>query len=590
MMRTLLLPLVVSVVVMAAEAADLKATMEVVNNNANGFEGRFCFHLPQAIQGWELVIVFSSGVNNVGQWQGDWIEQHGSGECATHWTLVNKNYMGKQNAGDDLCVKVTGSVCGGGKPGGTATFVDLNDDHMHVPAAPKIAGAASMKYNYPDVLMKSILFYEAQRSGKLPHNNRITWRGDSALKDKGAGGEDLTGGWYDAGDNVKFNFPMAFSTTVLCWSLLEFPQAYSKTGQLDHMYDSIRWPLEYFIKCHTKPEEIYVQVGNGGLDHAQWTRPESMDQNRPAYKIDASSPGSDVSNEMAAAMACGSIAFKTKDPAFSRKLLTASKSVYAFAKKHQGIYSASVQDAAAYYQSSNYTDENNWGAAWLYKATNDNQYLADAKVRYAHEPAWGFSWDEKIAGNHLLMYSFTKDAAYKADIESTMTLWSKQGGMKYSPKCLAFRLQWGALRYSSNTAFFALMAAKQGIHAASYRQWAMCQINYALGDTGRSYVVGFGTNPPKRPHHRASSCPMMPIPCSWDAQQNPGPNPHTLYGSLVGGPGGSDDYTDSRIDYIHNEVACDYNAGFQGAVAALIQLAIDHELPNAAHCGQCPMP
>lgn len=41
------------------------------------------------------------------------------------------------------------------------------------------------KYNYDQVLQFSILFYEAQRSGKLPSNNRISWRGDSALGDKG---------------------------------------------------------------------------------------------------------------------------------------------------------------------------------------------------------------------------------------------------------------------------------------------------------------------------------------------------------------------------------------------------------------------
>ena len=60
-----------------------------------------------------------------------------------------------------------------------------------------VAGAADMKYNYAEVLQKSILFYEAQRSGRLPADNRIPWRGDSALQDHGAGGEDLTGGWYD---------------------------------------------------------------------------------------------------------------------------------------------------------------------------------------------------------------------------------------------------------------------------------------------------------------------------------------------------------------------------------------------------------
>lgn len=52
-------------------------------------------------------------------------------------------------------------------------------------------------YDYNEVLCMSILFYEAQESGKLPSNNRIPWRGDSALKDGCDVGEDLTGGWYD---------------------------------------------------------------------------------------------------------------------------------------------------------------------------------------------------------------------------------------------------------------------------------------------------------------------------------------------------------------------------------------------------------
>ena len=44
-----------------------------------------------------------------------------------------------------------------------------------------------------------------------------------------------------------------------------------------------------------------------------------------------------------------------------------------------------------------------------------------------------------------------------------------------------------------------------------------------------------------------------------------------LYGALVGGPNENDEYTDDRKDYIANEVACDYNAGWQGTLAALIQ-------------------
>lgn len=38
-------------------------------------------------------------------------------------------------------------------------------------------------FDYGDALTKSLLYYEAQRSGKLPPNQRVQWRGDSGLKD-----------------------------------------------------------------------------------------------------------------------------------------------------------------------------------------------------------------------------------------------------------------------------------------------------------------------------------------------------------------------------------------------------------------------
>ena len=115
-------------------------------------------------------------------------------------------------------------------------------------------------YNYDEVLHKSILFYEAQQSGALPTSNRISWRGNSAEKDRGENGEDLVGGWYDAGDHVKFGFPMAFSATLLTWGLLEYRQAYQDSGELQYMLDCIKWPLDYFIKAHVKPNVFHGQV------------------------------------------------------------------------------------------------------------------------------------------------------------------------------------------------------------------------------------------------------------------------------------------------------------------------------------------
>lgn len=64
-----------------------------------------------------------------------------------------------------------------------------------------------------------------------------------------------------------------------------------------------------------------------------------------------------------------------------------------------------------------------------------------------------------------------------------------------------------------------------------------------------------------------SSCRPFPWPCTWDDYLNEGPNPIILYGALVGGPDINDRYTDNRTDYLHNEVTCDYNAGFQSSIA-----------------------
>ena len=63
-----------------------------------------------------------------------------------------------------------------------------------------------------------------------------------------------------AGDNVKFGFPMSATVTLLAWSLIEFRDAYIASGQLGEMYDCIRWPLEWMLKCHTGQNELYVQV------------------------------------------------------------------------------------------------------------------------------------------------------------------------------------------------------------------------------------------------------------------------------------------------------------------------------------------
>ena len=69
---------------------------------------------------------------------------------------------------------------------------------------------------------------------------------------------DLVGGYYDAGDNVKFGFPMAFTTTMLSWSVIEFGGLMK--GELQNAREAIRWATDYLLKATAQPDIIYVQV------------------------------------------------------------------------------------------------------------------------------------------------------------------------------------------------------------------------------------------------------------------------------------------------------------------------------------------
>lgn len=114
-------------------------------------------------------------------------------------------------------------------------------------------------HDYADALSKSILFFEGQRSGYLPADQRMTWRGNSGLGDGWTAGADLTGGYYDAGDNVKFNFPMAFTTTMLAWSVVEFGDC-MPPAELRNALVAIRWSADYLLKTVSQPNRIFVQV------------------------------------------------------------------------------------------------------------------------------------------------------------------------------------------------------------------------------------------------------------------------------------------------------------------------------------------
>lgn len=428
-------------------------------------------------------------------------------------------------------------------------------------------------FNYGEALQKSLLFYELQRSGDIDESTaRCNWRGDSGMNDGADAGLDLTGGLYDAGDNVKFNLPMAYTAAMLAWSYYEDADAYKKSGQDEYILGTIKWINDYLMKCHPSDDVYYYQVGDGNADHGWWGAAEVMQMNRPSFKVTTSSPGSTVVAEAAASLAACAAIYKSIDKSYSDKCLKHAKQLYDFAErtKSDSGYTA----ANGFYNSwSGFYDELMWAGEWLYIATNDKTYLDKAKqyeTQCGGNYKWTMCWDDKYCGAVLLLATMTGEQKYKDKVEKNLDWWTTGTGgerVTYSPKGLAYLDSWGSLRYATTAAFLAAVYSQYkgcpSSKAKTYWDFAVKQTDYALGSTGRSFVVGFGENAPEHPHHRTAQA-------SWaDNMNEPNYHRHVLYGALVGGPDASDSYADSVSDFNKNEVACDYNAGFTGVLAKM---------------------
>ncbi|KAK9159108.1 hypothetical protein Scep_005682 [Stephania cephalantha] len=458
--------------------------------------------------------------------------------------------------------------------------------------------------DYKAALTKSLLYFEAQRSGKLPLNQRVHWRGDSGLHDGSDAKIDLVGGYYDSGDNVKFGFPMAFTVTMLAWSAVDFNYQLKANMELQHTLEAIRWGTDYLLKAHPEPYVLYGEVGDGSSDHACWMRPEDMTTPRTTFRIDAQHPGSDLAAETSAALAAASVAFTGIDSRYANLLLTHSKQLFDFAMKYQGEYQNSISVAGQFYSSSGFQDELLWAAAWLHRATGNPTYL-----NYLNSMAGNggtrseFSWDDKYVGAQVLISKLVLEgkvgytgtwAQCKSQAEQFICSCAQKGNsnVKRTPGGLLRFQPWNNLQYVSSAAFIASAYSKylsahnstiqcqSGVlRANDLTTFVKSQVDYILGSNPKqmSYMVGVGTNYPKEVHHRGASIVSIkaspaPVECKegftkWFNRNEP--NPNVLDGAIVGGPDENDGYTDSRSNFQQAEPATVTIAPMVGVLANL---------------------
>ncbi|KAI9028289.1 Six-hairpin glycosidase-like protein [Phycomyces nitens] len=462
------------------------------------------------------------------------------------------------------------------------------------------------KYNYAEVMHKSYLFYHAQKSGNLPYQ-RMAWRGDSCKVCVGDYGEDLSRGWYEAANTMKWGLPFGWTVTQLAFNIMMFEDSMNSVDELAEGLELLKWGADYLVNAHHNDTHIVGQLGTSALgpiskqieldvDFNYWGPPEEYEQWVPtglphkAYYITPDNPSSEIAGEYSAALAAISIPWRKHNETFADELVDRAKRMYNFATENPGSYVSSRQNAyqwaAFWYPSTRFEDELAWSAAWIYAATKEPEWLERAKKWYnASSDSWQeYSWDEKGGALHTLLYAVTKeDIFYKNAMDYfNQFLPSPKQIVKFTPRGLAYIEHWGSVGYSGNVAFLMMAFAKsigyEKEESEALTTFSIQQINYALGDYGYSWVVGFGDNYPSKPYHKSSYNSYIDYPMRGqfqdkveeDFSESKTGQRFILYGAVEGGPNVDDSWHDDRTNYEYSEVTQDYNAAWTGAIAGLI--------------------
>jgi len=393
--------------------------------------------------------------------------------------------------------------------------------------------------NYSNAQSQAISFFPYNYCGT---GQTVSWRGNCHT------GDNPTGGYHDAGDHVKFGHPLAFTMATMCWADYEYGISAGT---------AISRGISYIENCGTSP--FIYQVGDGGCDHSYWGPPENDTCARPTA---STSQASCVMAGSAAALAAAYVSGNGGNLSRAQSLLSAAESA---------LSDSGYTAASGYYNSSHFYDEMCWASIWLYLATDNETYLNKAETylantNYLDDYQWSHCWDDAKFGALLKLAQLTGNTEYVTLVERQLDWWLQGGGINYTSGGLPWLDQWGCLRYATMQAFMAnLWADTSNVGTASkkagYASFAQNVLGYTLGSNPRnaSYVIGYGSNWPQNPHHRAA-CP-----------DNVDGNCYQLTGALVGGPDSGDSYNDSIQNYQQTEVAIDYQACLIAGLASMIK-------------------
>jgi endoglucanase len=450
--------------------------------------------------------------------------------------------------------------------------------------------------DYQRALWMTTRFYGAQRSGAGPNWLLMDHQYPKSFMKDSDGSRDLTGGWFDCGDNALFGQTFFYSAYMLAKAYDLFPTGfpdnyhgfdysdYKTAGNWDFaggspdgipdILQELKYATDWIIKATPNSTTFYSQLGDFSYDHKVWATSGfksatlaiadggEKDGPRPIVKNPDDGP---MPAFAAAALALMSKHYRKYNPSYADSCLAHAKIAFEYSTAHKSkatgsaAYSAWTPRPLAQYMI---------GASELWRITGDATYKTawesgkSGLTNYGHGYTLGwnnpddFVWMNASYLNDGLYNNFAQLFADKYKSAGT-----GEGGLSTTGD------SWGFLRYPASQAF--ICAATQSLKQnTTYEDFIYNQIDFILGanTAKQSFVVGFcsGCNKsPQLPHHRNvylyDGNKMAEIPAI--------PTRNKQFGYLVGfTKGSSGSFTESVSNYEQTEGGIDYNAGLVGAL------------------------
>lgn len=383
-------------------------------------------------------------------------------------------------------------------------------------------------------------------------------------------------GWYDAGDYGKYIVNSGITVYTLLALYEHFPVFMAGMGLnipesnniVPDILDEVRWNLEWILSMQTADGGVYSKLTPLTFDAIVMP-----DKSKPARYVFMKTTGAAL--DFAAVMAMSSRLYSAYDAAFASKCLEAAVKAYAWATSNKTV--RFVQPAGCNtgeYGDSDFSDEFFWASAELALATKNNQYALHTAnpLPYANVPSWQSVSTLGLYTIVTNMHAFPKtlvDSAKSHIVATANNLLARQK-TGYGISMANEDFVWGSNHVAASQGIL-LLYAHYLTGEDGYLTGAQQQIDYLLGRNpfSSSFVTGFGTPSPLRPHHRLSQADSVvpPIPGFLVGGSNPNLEDKIECGNYGGKPATS--WLDHDCSYASNEIAINWNASFAYFCGAL---------------------